>query len=163
MKVVFYDEGMYLSGSANGQVVAGHPELASLGLALVTRMQTGDEVLASVGEDTLVACSSGGTISNRCREHGIVLMGHPGESDDIEQERYLHIPGQDRGYRLAAPERGRTSGVHSAMAKCSAGAVRLTHGREYPAAGGHRQSGESLWKWPRPLWIVISLYLAPGT
>ena len=34
MKIVLYDEGMYPSGSAGGQVVADHPDLASRGLAL---------------------------------------------------------------------------------------------------------------------------------
>ena len=36
MKVVLYDEGMYPSGSACGQVVEGHPEYASQGLMKVT-------------------------------------------------------------------------------------------------------------------------------
>ena len=248
MKVVFYDEGMYPSGSANGQVVAGHPELASLGLALVAQTRPDDEVLADVGENMLVARPSGGTIrgihwgeddgepdappsadilnpaavrrfiqltheayyrefkdylgstvlgfftdepgilgrnvhdmfpwtrgfaadftaaggnlagltalfhgeenrdtrlyrrmllerenevfygmlSSWCEEHGIALMGHPGESDDIEQERYFHIPGQDLVYRFAAPEHGGISSVHSTMAKCSADAARLMRRR----------------------------------
>lgn len=32
MKVILYDEGMYPSGSANGQVVRDHPEYASKGI-----------------------------------------------------------------------------------------------------------------------------------
>lgn len=253
MKVVFYDEGMYPSGSANGQVAAGHPELSSLGLALVSQLRPGDEILADMGENMLVARPSGGTIrgvhwgeddgepdappsadilnpaavrrfiqltheayyrefkdyfgstvlgfftdepsilgrnvhnmfpwtkgfaadftaaggdlaglralfhgednkdtrlyrrmllerenevfysvlSRWCEEHGIALMGHPGESDDIEQERYFHIPGQDLVYRFVAPEHGGISGVHSTMAKCSADAARLM--------GRHRNSNE---------------------
>lgn len=35
MKVVLYDEGMYLSGSAHGKVVEANPEYASKGLFLV--------------------------------------------------------------------------------------------------------------------------------
>ena len=30
-----------------------------------------------------------------CEEHGISLMGHPEASDDVEEELYFHIPGQD--------------------------------------------------------------------
>lgn len=34
-------------------------------------------------------------LSNWCEEHGISLMGHPEVSDDVEEELYFHIPGQD--------------------------------------------------------------------
>ena len=244
MTVVFYDEGMYPSGSANGQVVAGHPELASQGLALAPRARPGDEVLAVTAEGVLVARPSGGTIrgihwgeddgepdapasadilnpeavgrfieltheayyrefkdyfgnivlgfftdepailgrnsrdmfpwtrgfaevftaaggdlagltalfhgvenddtrlcrrlllereskvyygaiSAWCERHGVALLGHPDQSDDIELERFFHIPGQDLVYRFVAPERGGIYGRDSAMAKCSADAARL--------------------------------------
>ena len=46
MRVVFYDEGMYPSGSACGQVVAGHPEFASLGLTVTDAPEAGDQLLA---------------------------------------------------------------------------------------------------------------------
>ena len=62
MTVVFYDEGMYPSGSANGQVAAGRPELVSQGLALVSQPRPGDEVLARTADGVLVVRPSGGTI-----------------------------------------------------------------------------------------------------
>ncbi len=62
MRVVLYDEGMYPSGSACGQVVKGHPELASVGLALVQTPRPGDTVLAHTAEGVLVTRASGGTI-----------------------------------------------------------------------------------------------------
>lgn len=62
MVVVLYDEGMYPSGSANGQVAAGRPDLASQGLGLVPRPAEGDEVLAETPEGFLVARASGGTL-----------------------------------------------------------------------------------------------------
>ena len=244
MTVVFYDEGMYPSGSANGQVVIGHPELASQGLVLVSQPRSGDEVLARMADGVLAVRPSGGTIrgvhwgeddgepgapasadilnpeavhrfiqltheayyrefkdyfggtvlgfftdepgilgrntsdmfpwtrgfaglftaaggdladlaalfrgeenegirlyrrmllerenevyygalSAWCTAHGVALMGHPDQSDDIERERCFHIPGQDLVYRFVAPERGGLSGAHSTMAKCSADAARL--------------------------------------
>lgn len=244
MKVVLYDEGMYPSGSANGQVVAGHPELASLGLALADAVRQDDLVLAETGSGTLVVRKSGGTIrgihfgeddgephappsadilnpeaverflqltheayyrklagyfgstvigfftdepsvlgrnvkdmfpwtrgfeqvfaqaggvpenlaalfsgeenqdtrlyrrlilerenevyygalSRWCEEHGVALMGHPHQSDDIEVERYFHIPGQDLVLRWVAPEKGGLEGIDSTMGKCSADAARL--------------------------------------
>ena len=62
MKVVLYDEGMYPSGSACGQVVSGHPELASEGITLVDTTRTGDKILAETSHGTLVARKSGGTM-----------------------------------------------------------------------------------------------------
>lgn len=244
MTVVFYDEGMYPSGSANGQVVAGHPELASQGLVLVPQPRPGDEVLARTAEGVLAVRPSGGTIrgvhwgeddgdpgapasadilnpeavrrfiqltheayyrdfkdyfgstvlgfftdepailgrntgnmfpwtrgfaglftaaggelanlaalfrreenedtrlywrmllerenevyygalSAWCASHGVALMGHPDQSDDIERERWFHIPGQDLVYRFVSPERGGLNGNDSTMAKCGADAARL--------------------------------------
>lgn len=62
MRIVLYDEGMYPSGSANGQVVAGHPEYASQGITLADHLCPGDTPLAKVGQRQLVARPSGGTI-----------------------------------------------------------------------------------------------------
>ncbi len=240
MKVVFYDEGMYPSGSACGQVVQGHPEYASRGLALTGEALPGDRVLAETPEGLLVERFSGGTIrgihygeddgepdappsadllcpeaverfvtltheayyrafapyfgstvigfftdepsilgrnapadlqpwtagfaeifqaaggqlsgltalfrgeenadtalyrrlilqresevyygrlSRWCAEHGVALMGHPHQSDDIAFEQYFQIPGQDLVYRWVSPERGDTEGMDSVMGKCSA-------------------------------------------
>jgi len=244
MRVVLYDEGMYPSGSACGQVVEGRPELASRGIALVERPLPGDTVLCETPQGVLVERFSGGTIrgihfgeddgepgaprsadilnpeaverfveltheaywrrfgryfgntvigfftdepsilgrnvtgmqpwtrgfaavytseggdlrdlaalftggenagtrlyhrlilrregevyygrlSRWCQAHGIALMGHPHQSDDIEVEKYFHVPGQDLVYRWVSPEGGGTSGMDSVMAKCSADAARL--------------------------------------
>ncbi|MBQ9196366.1 MAG: hypothetical protein IJ157_03900 [Clostridia bacterium] len=62
MKIVFYDEGMYPSGSACGQVVRDHPELASRGIALVKTPAAGDTVLCETGGMYLTERFSGGTI-----------------------------------------------------------------------------------------------------
>ena len=61
-----------------------------------------------------------GSLSRWCEEHGIALMGHPHQSDDIEVEKYFHIPGQDLVLRWVAPEKGGTAGMDSVMGKCSA-------------------------------------------
>lgn len=52
--------------------------------------------------------------------HGVALMGHPDQGDDIERERFFHIPGQDLVYRFVAPERGGLGGSDSDMAKYGA-------------------------------------------
>lgn len=244
MRIVLYDEGMYPSGSANGQVVQGHPEFVSQGLALVDVVHREDKVLALIREKALVARPSGGTIrgihfgeddgelnapasadilnpdavarfieltheayyrefreyfgstiigfftdepdilgrnvqgmfpwtrdfdklftaaggnlaglealfegtendhtrlyrqmildregdvyygnlSRWCEAHGIALMGHPSQSDDIELERYFHVPGQDLILRRVSPESDGITGSESTMAKCGSDAARL--------------------------------------
>jgi len=62
MQVVLYDEGMYPSGSANGQVVQGHPEFASQGIVLTGEPRPGDKVLAGIQGKVLAVRPSGGTI-----------------------------------------------------------------------------------------------------
>ncbi len=62
MRAVFYDEGMYPSGSACGQVVRDHPEYASLGIAVTGSPRPGDEVLAEKDGKLLVCRPTGGTI-----------------------------------------------------------------------------------------------------
>lgn len=63
-------------------------------------------------------------LSDWCAAHKIALMGHPKESDDIDEEQYFHIPGQDLVFRWVAPEGNRVDGVHSAQAKCSSDVAR---------------------------------------
>lgn len=75
MAVVLYDEGMYPSGSASGQVVEGHPELASIGLARSPELREGDELLCRTEAGYLVARKSQGHI------RGI----HFGEDDGEEK------------------------------------------------------------------------------
>lgn len=65
-------------------------------------------------------------LSDWCAAHGIALMGHPKESDDIDEERYFHIPGQDLVFRLVSPEKNSVAGVPSVQAKCSSDAARHT-------------------------------------
>ncbi len=245
MQAVLYDEGMYPSGSACGQVIKGHPELASRGLVLTDTPLPGDTLLAQTPRGALVERFSGGTIrgihfgeddgesnapksadilnplaverfisltheaywqrlaphfgktiigfftdepsilgrnaprgmkpwtagfdrlfteaggrladltalfdggenegtrlyhrlilqresqvyygtlSRWCENHGIALMGHPHQSDDIEVQRHFHVPGQDLVLRWIAPETGDTEGMDTVMAKCSADAARL--------------------------------------
>ncbi len=59
-------------------------------------------------------------ISEWCTAHRISLMGHPARSDDIEEEMYFHIPGQDLIMRRVAPETGGVLEPDSVQAKCSA-------------------------------------------
>ena len=244
MKIVLYDEGMYPSGSAGGQVVQGRPDLASRGIARVSEVKAGDTLLFEQDGMYLVERPSGGTIrgvhfgeddgepnaplsadilnpeavarfmeltheayyrhfgayfghvilgfftdepsilgrnvrhmfpwtkgfqeiftaaggrlggltalfdgrenadtalydrlilaleeknyyaplSQWCASHGIALMGHPHQSDDIEVEKYFHVPGQDLVLRFVSPEKGGTVGMDSTMAKCSADMARL--------------------------------------
>ena len=66
-----------------------------------------------------------GTLSRWCEAHGIGLMGHPHQSDDIEVEKYFAVPGQDLVLRWLAPEKDGLAGMDSTMAKCSADAARL--------------------------------------
>ena len=63
-------------------------------------------------------------LSRWCEEHGIALMGHPHRSDDIEVEKYFHIPGQDLVFRWVSPEKGGTAGMDSVMGHCSADPAR---------------------------------------
>lgn len=62
MQVILYDEGMYPSGSACGQVVAANPDFASRGIDLVPAEEPGDTVLARTEEGVLVSRFSKGTI-----------------------------------------------------------------------------------------------------
>lgn len=70
-----------------------------------------------------------GTLSRWCEAHGIGLMGHPHQSDDIEVEKYFAVPGQDLVLRWLAPEKDGLAGIDSTMGKCSADAARLMHRR----------------------------------
>lgn len=65
-----------------------------------------------------------GQLSAWCENHGISFMGHPAESDDIEEELYFHIPGQDLIMRRVAPETGGLREFDSLQAKLSADIAR---------------------------------------
>lgn len=63
-------------------------------------------------------------LSGWCEDHGISLIGHPAESNDIEEELYFHIPGQDLIMRRVAPETGGLREFDSVQAKLSADIAR---------------------------------------
>lgn len=64
-------------------------------------------------------------LSDWCQAHGIALMGHPAESDDIEEELYFHVPGQDLILRRVVPMTGGLTGKDSVQAKLPADIARL--------------------------------------
>lgn len=63
-------------------------------------------------------------LSAWCENHGIAFIGHPAESDDIEEELYFHIPGQDLIMRRVAPETGGLREFDSVQAKLTADLAR---------------------------------------
>ncbi len=63
-------------------------------------------------------------LSSWCEKHGISFIGHPAESDDIEEELYFHIPGQDLIMRRVAPETGGLCEFDSIQAKITADLAR---------------------------------------
>lgn len=66
-----------------------------------------------------------GKLSGWCAGHQIALMGHPAESDDIEEEMYFDIPGQDLIMRRVSPETGGLLEPDSVQAKLTADLARL--------------------------------------
>lgn len=60
-------------------------------------------------------------LSKWCVDHGIAFMGHPAESDDVEEELYFQIPGQDLIMRREEPKMGGINEADSVHAKLSAG------------------------------------------
>ena len=63
-------------------------------------------------------------LSKWCTDHNIVLMGHPAESDDVEEELFFQIPGQDLILRRVAPETGGLREFDSVQAKLTADLAR---------------------------------------
>ncbi len=63
-------------------------------------------------------------LSEWCENHGIALMGHPEVSDDVEEELYFHIPGQDLILRRVSPETGGLTEFDSVQAKLPADIAR---------------------------------------
>ncbi len=62
MKVVLYDEAMYPSGSAHGEVVKSNPELASVGITMADNPSDGEVIAECAGGRLIVAKKCGGTI-----------------------------------------------------------------------------------------------------
>ena len=63
-------------------------------------------------------------LSRWCEAHGIALMGHPEASDDVEEELYFQIPGQDLIMRRVSPETGGLLEFDSVQAKLCADIAR---------------------------------------
>ncbi|MCM1046453.1 MAG: hypothetical protein NC417_13185 [Candidatus Gastranaerophilales bacterium] len=63
-------------------------------------------------------------LSHWCEDHGISLMGHPEVSDDVEEEWFFHIPGQDLIMRRVSPESGGIREFDSVQAKLPADIAR---------------------------------------
>lgn len=63
-------------------------------------------------------------LSEWCEAHGIALMGHPEVSDDVEEELYFHIPGQDLIMRRVVPMTGGLLEFDSVQAKLPADIAR---------------------------------------
>lgn len=64
-----------------------------------------------------------------CETHGVALMGHPAEPNEIGLERFFHVPGQDIVWRYIEPGKASAlEGEQSTQAKCTSSAM-IHHGR----------------------------------
>ena len=63
-------------------------------------------------------------LSDWCKAHQIALMGHPEVSDDVEEELYFQVPGQDLIMRRVSPETGGLLEFDSVQAKLCADIAR---------------------------------------
>lgn len=84
-----------------------------------------------------------GQIADWCKAHGILLAGHPAESDDIHLLSHFGIPCQDIVWRYVAPkEPTNICGRHSTMGKCASDSARhrgkRRNGNECFGVCGHR-------------------------
>lgn len=59
-------------------------------------------------------------LSDWCRNHDIYLMGHPAESDDVEELTYFSIPGQDLIFRMVEPNEPQFINQNQVLGKCPA-------------------------------------------
>ena len=129
MKIVLYDEGMYPSGSAHGMVVAKNPDYASKGITLVAEtelesMRGADTVESSVSKSVKVITQfSDGKYLVYTFTGGTIRGIHFGE-DDVEEELYFHIPGQDLIMRRVSPQTGGLTEFDSVQAKLPADLAR---------------------------------------
>lgn len=63
-------------------------------------------------------------ISEWCTAHGLALCGHPGKADDLGQQRWFHVPGQDLVWRWVLPGHpSALEGEESTQGKCSSSAA----------------------------------------
>ncbi len=80
-----------------------------------------------------------------CEKHGVWLMGHPAQPDEIGLMRYFHVPGQDLVWRMVMPnEPSALEGPQSTQAKCSSSAMihlgQRRNSNEFCGAYGHSLS-----------------------
>jgi hypothetical protein len=90
-------------------------------------------------------------LSAWCEKHGVALMGHPAQPDDIGLEKYFHIPGQDIVWRYIEPDKpSALEGPQSTQAKCTSSAMlhqgRRRNSNECYGAYGHELTFEEM-KW----------------
>lgn len=151
MIVFLYDEAMYPSGSANGLVVRGHPELASRGLRMV-ELAAGEPVeLASVLEpgDVLVSAQAIRKRDGRLHdadgtailrpESGVIAFDPPGGAEDWTIA--LFIESYSKG-TIRGIHEGEDDGEPNAPAsadllnpEATRRFIRLTHERYYERLG----------------------------
>jgi len=62
-------------------------------------------------------------LSKWCKAHGVALMGHPLEPDELSTQRFLDIPGQDVIARKILPGASALEGPESTQAKCASSAM----------------------------------------
>ena len=110
-----------------------------------------DEAAARVKQDYLqllferMGRSYYGQISDWCRDHGILLAGHPEKSSDIDLLSRFGIPCQDIVWRYLYPgEPTNVRGEHSTMGKCASDSARhrgkRRNGNECFGVCGHRDN-----------------------
>ncbi len=110
-------EDLALLFSGKGKKVAGREDVVELEENLTLRIY--QRLIKEKLREIFYA-----RLSGWCERHGISLMGHPAESNDIEEELYFHIPGQDLIMRRVAPETGGLREFDSVQAKLSADIAR---------------------------------------
>lgn len=75
--------------------------------------------------NSLLSSTYYGQIATWCKNHNIMLTGHPENSDDIGFLKHFDIPSQDIVWRFVSPEDKKgITGVHSTMGKCSSDSAR---------------------------------------
>lgn len=143
LKVILYDEGMYPSGSASGQVVKSNPRFGSVGLFL-TDTPAGT-VVAHTDAGYLIAAPSGGRLRGLHYGEDDGQRRQPYSVDILNPEavdRFVELT-YDRYYRAFKNEFGRTiigffTDEPDILGRGAKGCFPWTYGleREIEAAGG---------------------------
>ena len=89
-------------------------------------------------------------IRDWCAGHGVPVIGHPQQADDIAAQRFFDIPGQDIVWRWVALGPTATEGQESTQGKCSSSAMihygRRRNSNECCGAFGHEMTFDEM-KW----------------